>query len=80
MKPKQPNRRQFLKNGAALAGLTVGASAVARSLSAESTEERIDIVHKYGERSRFVKRSRIQKPLDSFANRQPPRRVLPLDV
>jgi sulfane dehydrogenase subunit SoxC len=54
MKPKQPNRRQFLKNGAALAGLTVGASAVARSLSAESTEERIDIVHKYGERSRFV--------------------------
>ncbi len=59
MNPKQPDRRRFLKSGAALAGLAVGASAATHSLSAEPvtaepTEERIDLLHKYGERSHYV--------------------------
>src|ERR1700704_361683 len=54
MNPKQPDRRNFLKNGAALAGLAGGASARALPLAAEPAPERIDDLHKYGERSRFV--------------------------
>src|SRR6266566_5447857 len=54
MNPKQPDRRNFLKNGAALAGLAVGASASALPLAAEPAAERIDDLHLYGERSHFV--------------------------
>jgi sulfane dehydrogenase subunit SoxC len=54
MTPKQPDRRTFLKSGAALAGLAVGAPAIANPLAAEPPPDRIDDLHKYGERSRFV--------------------------
>jgi sulfane dehydrogenase subunit SoxC len=55
MNPKKPSRRLFLKNGAALAGLAVGASAAATSASeADVPEERVDQLHKHGERSHFV--------------------------
>jgi sulfane dehydrogenase subunit SoxC len=44
-------RRRFLKNGLAMAGLAVGSSATA----ANPAPDRIDELHQYGERSRFVK-------------------------
>jgi sulfane dehydrogenase subunit SoxC len=55
MNPKKPSRRLFLKNGAALAGLAVGASAAANSATAADVpEEHVDQLHKHGERSHFV--------------------------
>jgi len=56
MKPKQTDRRGFLKNGAALAGLAVGASAAAlpTAAAAEPALEKVDELHLYGERSHFV--------------------------
>jgi len=54
MNPKNSDRRRFLKNGAALAGLAVGASAGARPLAAELALEKVDELHEYGERSHFV--------------------------
>src|SRR5580693_3134242 len=54
MNPKQTNRRRFLKNGAALAGLAVGASASALPVAAEPALEKVDELHLYGERSHFV--------------------------
>jgi len=54
MNPKQTDRRRFLKNGAALAGLAVGASATALPASAEPALEKVDELHLYGERSHFV--------------------------
>jgi sulfane dehydrogenase subunit SoxC len=58
MTPKQPDRRTFLKSGAALAGLAVGASSIASPIHAEPAPERIDDLHLYGERSRFVNSTR----------------------
>lgn len=54
MNPKKTDRRRFLKSGAALAGLAVGASTGAGPLAAEPAPERIDDLHLYGERSHFV--------------------------
>src|SRR6267378_787580 len=54
MNPKNSDRRRFLKNGAALAGLAVGASAGGGPLAAEPALEKIDELHLYGERSHFV--------------------------
>jgi sulfane dehydrogenase subunit SoxC len=54
MSPKQPSRRRFLKNGAALAGLAVSATKGASPLVAEPSPDRVDDLHLYGERSRFV--------------------------
>ncbi len=55
MNPEKPSRRLFLKNGAALAGLAVGASAAAKSVeSADAPLERVDQLHQHGERSHFV--------------------------
>src|SRR5712664_4209559 len=54
MNPKNSDRRRFLKNGAALAGLAVGASASALPLAAEPALEKVDELHEYGERSHFV--------------------------
>jgi sulfane dehydrogenase subunit SoxC len=54
MNPKQTDRRRFLKNGAALAGLAVGASATALPAAAEPALEKVDELHLYGERSHFV--------------------------
>ena len=59
MNPKQTDRRRFLKNGAALAGLAVGASASAiPAIAAEPPLEKIDELHLYGERSHFVNSER----------------------
>jgi len=56
MNTKQTDRRRFLKNGAALAGLAVGASAAAlpAAAAAEPPLEKVDELHLYGERSHFV--------------------------
>jgi sulfane dehydrogenase subunit SoxC len=54
MNPKKTDRRRFLKSGAALAGLAVGASTGAGPLAAEPAPERIDDLHLYGERSHYV--------------------------
>jgi sulfane dehydrogenase subunit SoxC len=58
MNPKEPSRRRFLKNGAALAGLAVGASASALPVAAEPALEKVDELHLYGERSHFVSTAR----------------------
>jgi sulfane dehydrogenase subunit SoxC len=58
MNPKEPSRRRFLKNGAALAGLAVGASASALPVVAEPALEKVDELHLYGERSHFVRTAR----------------------
>ena len=58
MNPKQSDRRNFLKNGAALAGLAVGAATTALP-AADETAPDIDELHKYGERSPLVKSVRI---------------------
>jgi len=52
--PNRSGRRKFLKNGAALAGLAVGASASSLPLAAGPALEKIDELHLYGERSHFV--------------------------
>src|SRR6202051_5345038 len=58
MNSKQTDRRRFLKNGAALAGLACGASATAlpaaAAAAAEPALEKVDELHLYGERSHFV--------------------------
>ena len=59
MNPKQSDRRRFLKSGAALAGLAVGASASALPVAAEEKLERVDELHKHGERSHFVSSARV---------------------
>jgi sulfane dehydrogenase subunit SoxC len=59
MNPKNSDRRRFLKSGAALAGLAVGASASALPLAAEPAPERVDDLHLYGERSHFVDSVRV---------------------
>jgi sulfane dehydrogenase subunit SoxC len=59
MNPKNSDRRRFLKRGAALAGLAVGASASALPLAAEPAPERVDDLHLYGERSHFVDSVRV---------------------
>ena len=52
---KKHDRRRFLKNGALLAGVAVGAvrTAGGEALDAESTDIRPKDLHAYGERSRF---------------------------
>ena len=67
MNPKRPSRRLFLKNSAALAGLAVGASerAASSATAADVPEERVDVLHKHGERSHFVdsiRRGSINNP------------------
>jgi sulfane dehydrogenase subunit SoxC len=59
MNPKQSGRRRFLKNGAALAGLAVGASASALPVTAEPALEHVDELHQYGARSHFVESVRV---------------------
>lgn len=54
MNPLKSGRRQFLKSGAAFAGVIVGATAVERVAAADAPETRIDVLHKHGERSHFV--------------------------
>jgi len=54
MSPKRHDRRKFLKNSAALAGLAVGAAAASPSAAEAAPLERVDELHAYGERSHFV--------------------------
>jgi sulfane dehydrogenase subunit SoxC len=58
---KESGRRRFLKNGAALAGLAVGAMqpASGQDSGAEKTEARPKDLHAYGERSRFESSARL---------------------
>ena len=58
MKFKQNNRRSFLKNGAVLAGFALGTPA-SQSYGAQTPDDRIENLHKYGERSHFVNFVRI---------------------
>ena len=61
----KPGRRQFLRSGAALAGLAVGATAVEKSIAADIPRGRVDELHDYGERSHFVdsiRRGSINNP------------------
>ena len=60
MNAKEPGRRRFLKEGAALAGLAVGAirSARGQTPGAEKTDARPKDTHAYGERSHFDNSSR----------------------
>src|SRR5258708_39608424 len=55
MKPNETGRRRFLKNGAALAGLAVGAMrpAHAETPAAEGTATPAADIHAYGQRSHF---------------------------
>jgi sulfane dehydrogenase subunit SoxC len=53
MDSRQSRRRQFLKNGAALAGLAAIPSAGSRILGSETAEANSEDLHAYGERSRF---------------------------
>ncbi|HWW50757.1 MAG TPA: molybdopterin-dependent oxidoreductase, partial [Verrucomicrobiae bacterium] len=54
MNSKGSGRRRFLKDGAALAGLTVGAVRAASAIpGADASELRPNDPHAYGERSRF---------------------------
>jgi sulfane dehydrogenase subunit SoxC len=54
MNPKTSDRRDFLKRGAAFAGLAVGASAASLPAAAVPALEKVDELHLYGERSHFV--------------------------
>src|SRR3979490_605709 len=58
---KESGRRRFLKNGAALAGLAVGAMQPASGQDAgtEKTEAHPKDLHAYGERSRFESSARL---------------------
>jgi len=58
---KESGRRRFLKNGAALAGLAVGAiqPSSGQDAGAEKTEARPKDLHAYGERSRFESSARL---------------------
>jgi sulfane dehydrogenase subunit SoxC len=64
MNPKEPARRRFLKNGAALAGLAVGAMrpAGAQTSAPESTAKISTDVRAYGERSHFETEIRLGAP------------------
>jgi sulfane dehydrogenase subunit SoxC len=68
MNPKKTDRRRFLKTGAALAGLAVGASATASSVVAAdvpSATVDVDELHKHGQRSHYVdsiRRGSINNP------------------
>lgn len=58
MDPQKPNRRGFLKGGAALAGLAGGAG-IAKGQTQGMPEKKIDELIAYGERSRFVTSIRV---------------------
>src|ERR1700689_5756828 len=59
MNPKKPNRRGFLKGGAAAAGLAAGGARLAEGQTQGTPPKKIDELIAYGERSRFVNSIRI---------------------
>src|SRR6202795_3915595 len=58
MDSKKPNRRGFLKDSVALAGLTAGGVRVAKSQTQATPPKKIDELIAYGDRSRFVTSTR----------------------
>src|ERR1700694_3859504 len=65
MDPKKPNRRRFLKGGAAMAGLAAGAiqsSSGQTPASGAPPKKGVKELIAYGERSRFV--TSIREPAD----------------
>ena len=73
MKAKKHGRRQFLKEGAALAGLAAGAirSASGQTLASEISDVRPQDTRAYGERSRFETAVRMQKSPGSSSSFAP---------
>ena len=59
MDSRNPDRRQFLKRGAALAGMVAGGSRLASGQTEETASPKADDLIAYGERSRFVTSKRI---------------------
>jgi len=59
MDSKKPNRRGFLKNSAALAGLAAGGVRLAKGQTPGTPSKKIDELIAYGERSRFVTSIRV---------------------
>lgn len=60
MASKKPNRRGFLKGGAAMAGLAAGAAGSASAQSQGMPTKKADELIAYGERSHFV--TSIRRP------------------
>src|SRR6185369_6082827 len=56
---KKPNRRGFLKDSAALAGLAAGGAQLAKGQTQGTPSKKIDELIAYGERSRFVTSIRV---------------------
>ena len=59
MDSKKPNRRGFLKDSAALAGLAAGGARLAEGQTQGTPSKKIDELIAYGERSRFVTSIRV---------------------
>src|SRR5437763_16312555 len=59
MDSKKPNRRGFLKDSAALAGLAAGGARLAKGQTPGTPAKKIDELIAYGERSRFVTSIRV---------------------
>ena len=59
MDSKEPNRRRFLKGGAALAGVAAGDACLASAQTQGTPTKKIDELIAYGERSRFVSSVRV---------------------
>ncbi|MBI2815579.1 MAG: sulfite dehydrogenase [Acidobacteria bacterium] len=69
MNTNKPDRRRFLKNGVALAGLAVGGmrSGVAQTLGSEAVERHAKVAESYGERTRFETVARLpQAPTPQY--------------
>ncbi len=67
MDPKKPNRRGFLKGGAALAGLGAGGARLAKGQTQGTPSKKIDELIAYGDRSRFVTSIRDARGREAFA-------------
>ncbi len=61
MDSKKSNRRRFLKNSAALAGLAAGGGRLAKAQTPATPTKKIEELIAYGDRSRFV--TSIRKPV-----------------
>src|SRR6184192_2758727 len=59
MNSKKPNRRGFLRDSAALAGLAAGGAQLAKGQTPGTPAKKIDELIAYGERSRFVTSVRV---------------------
>jgi len=72
MNPKRATRRRFLTEGAALAGLAVGArSASGQTLGSAGPDTPATDPMAYGEPSRFV--TAVRTPMTMIGHMEPPR-------